>query len=424
MKKFRLFIYLFSSLLLNLSIYSCKDKNLDDNDFLSLEETSINFDYKQSDRSLKITSSSEWTLTDIPNWCKIDHASGKSNMIINITIEENQTYNCREAKLKIANQGSVEYLYLKQSGIEKQTELVWQPFPVNSIDFVDFVTESDKIKYTFRASEIFVNSHISDKIYLGNIISSTSESNDFVKEFKGYQYNPISIGVIGGKFYSDIIIPSKQEFNKLVNKVIQELPEQNQGFNHSTPISYHSYRQLYLLGYGNITEDFCKLITNKDYNETKMEKGIGLIYTYKMQYFKIQMDYPEKLIKDDVSEDFIHKNNLSYIASVSYGRTAYLIIESDYDKILINDIVNKIIKGNELSEYQNIILENLDIYYLHYTKEGTLVLGNNSNKKESILAYRNSINENEIIPISFTLNDFSNHSTKSFDYSLTLKQSN
>lgn len=403
-----LFIFLFT-------FYSCQET--DQNDYLSLSEAEIALDHEQSEKKLKITSSSEWTLSEIPDWCVIDYISGKSSMIINITIRANQTYSNREANIKIANQNSVQYLYIRQSGIERQENLTWQTFPVNSIDFT---ADTDNIKYNFRSSEIFINAHISEKIYPGNIISSNSTSNDIINEFKDYQYNPISISIIGGKFYSDIIIPSKLALNKFVNKAIQETSTQNQSFNYSTPIFYHSYKQLYLLSYANVAEDFCKLITNKNYNETKMGKGVGLIYTYKLQCFRVQMDYPEKLIKDNLSNDFIHENNLAYVASVSYGKTAYLIIESDYDKILTNGIIQKIMNEEQLSVEQQAIFNSLDVYYLYYTSDGILKRGNTTDKKGSVLAYKKSINENEIMPISFTLNDFLKHSVKSLNYSLDL----
>lgn len=407
-------------LLFFLLLFSCTDK--EDSDLLELNDSSIEIDSKEFEKNIEVKSSSSWSVTDIPDWCTVSDLSGNTSMTITLIIKPNETYIDRDAKLKFSNGYNTQILTIKQSGIKNtNTSELWHSFPFNSFKSVNDIGQGEKIAYSFESDEYFINQWISDKIYLGNIINSYSETNKLITEYKEFQYNPITISsMVGGKFYSDIIdTPTKQKISEFADNIIRGLPNQNNFFVITSPLEFYSYKQLFLLGYGNTGEDFCKLITGKNFKQTKMAKGVGLIYTYYQKVFDVTMDIPEKLIKEDITESFINQNNLSYVSSINYGRTAFLIVESDYDKKLVNKIIQKFINEEQLTGYENNILNSLDISYLYYTKDSKLIVKNNDNKT-NINEYINSSKENDIIHLNFTLNKFKDQSINTYNYKIEM----
>lgn len=396
-------------------ILSCNDR--DTVEFLELSQTSFQLDPLEVEKIINISSDSKWTISDIPDWCVIDKTTGDSQTDIRLSIRPNHTYCKREASIKFSTRSLVRYITIKQDGIEKDKSISWQAFPFNQFKSIEF--DPDKHTYNIEARRLFINNSIRDEIYLGNIISSKAQSVANIIEFKGYTYNPINIGSFtGGQFYTQILeYPSLKNMDLLVTDIIKDYPRQNSNFIITSPIIFNSYKHLYFLGYGNIGIDLCKSISGKAYEEKEMSKSIGLIYMYSQILFDVVMDLPEQLIGEHLSDKFIKDNDLSYISSVSYGKTAFLIIESDYDKMIVDSIIKKVLREETLSEYERMIIYNIDIHYLYFTKDSKLNVEHGINM-DIIEKYKKSIENNDILPLSFTINDFSSHSVKGIKYHL------
>ena len=130
------------------------------------------------------------------------------------------------------------------------------------------------------------------------------------------------------------------------------------------------------------------------------------------------MDYPSKLNNSEIEKEDNYLN-LSYISQITYGKTAFLIVETDYDVEASAKIVKKLMFSLPLDRHEEELKNNMDFYYLFFDAQGNI-------KKikagsELVLKYKNSIKENEIIPLSFSLNKYDDNSVSHLTFNLNLK---
>ena len=60
-----------------------------------------------------------------------------------------------------------------------------------------------------------------------------------------------------------------------------------------------------------------------------MGKRTGFFYNYSREMFTIMMDYPDKLIRETISEEQLP--DMSYITHLTFGRMSLLFVETDLE---------------------------------------------------------------------------------------------
>lgn len=408
---------------------SCSDDN-DNKPVISLSETDLSFGAEGGQKQVCLVANGDWFISDIPTWISIDEKSGitTSEEILTLTIETNNELGSKEATLKITR-GSVSiYLKITQREAIGDKKMEWQAFPVSSFNSVEYILGSNNTErtYTFDADYLFINPNIDKNIFIGNLINSKFEINTSLTEYKGYTYNPITISasIIYKKDLSIVQMmdtPSKNALDTFVQKIIDSKPTQNETFIYTNgAVKYYSYRQLHLLGVGNLGLNLDEIISGYSYQEQEMAKKTGLVYSFKQTLFTIDMDVPEKLLKEEVKQEDLANGGFSYISSISYGRIGFLLVESDADADKLKTVVDKVIDNKMLTTDDNIILNELEAYYVYFDEGHTLkkVTG----KADVIKKYffgTTALGKN-IQPLTFSVSNYPDNAIKSISFSLDL----
>ena len=221
-----------------------------------------------------------------------------------------------------------------------------------------------------------------------------------------YTYNPINISAyVNRTLYEKEMLPSFDGMNEMVQQITSELPAQSQQFNYIGPLQYHSHRHLHLLGVGNLGLNLDELLSGKPYTEKEMGKRTGFFYNYSREMFTIMMDYPDKLIRETISEEQLP--DMSYITHLTFGRMSLLFVETDLEYTKAISVVDKIIKKEELSADDIQVKADLLVYYVYFDK------GNNpqtvTGGSELIGRFVNEIGSLNITPLGFSTNKLSNN---------------
>lgn len=134
------------------------------------------------------------------------------------------------------------------------------------------------------------------------------------------------------------------------------------------------------------------------------------------------MDLPEdgSITKEKLKEEDFSGQTLAYINQVSYGRIGLLIIESDDTPEQVRSVVNKISKGETLTQKDNDTLQELEAYHLYYDKSQKLHA--EKGNEDVIKAYNDRIvnNTQDLYPISYGLANYFLNGVQHATFSLTL----
>lgn len=422
-------------LLCILTLFSCDDDKKEDiikKDVLTLSDTEFDVDAKGQELKLTITSNVSWVISDLPDWCKADTLKGGQGADVVVDevvfkIDANNIYEERSAVLKISGGNIETKLPITQAGLEKG-KLSLYGFPVNTFDYdgTNLLTGSNgDLNITIEATELFINNPIIDKVYLGSIIGGSPMGCAEIKEFNNYTYiNPVDvISSVYSIEFERWTNPTKAQLDQYASKVVESKPKQQVSFRGGSPLNFYSHRELAAWSLSNLGLDFPKMISGSSYQEKEMVKGAGLLYTYSQVAFNVVMDveYADdgRLMKEDLDEAFAKDNDLHYIDMVNYGRTAYMIVESDYNINTVRILVNRVLRGEALTDAEMDIINDCDVYYLYHTK-GNKIEVKGYNNLETIKAYNESSSINDIIPLSFTVRSLYEDGSGSIKYKLTL----
>lgn len=400
---------------------ACDNKTTTIDPSIHISEDSIVVDYFATTKKVIVESNCIWDISETPLWCIVENKIENNKQYLEITISQNNSFQERESSIVLTGDNITKRLFITQTGIKKSSSLNWHTFPVNSISSVTFKLGSDNNErnYQLIGSEIFINSSIRSKIFHGNLINSETECIKELIDYKNYTYNPITISsFVNGQVYcKDAIIPSLENTINLASEILTNNPGQNLQFSYQdTPIQYNSYKHLHLLGMGNLGINLDEVISGKSYLEREMGNHTGMIYSYCNKLFRISMDIPRNLIKGTISESDL--KNLSYINSIDYGETAFLIIETDYHYDLSRLVVSKIMKGEQLSDSEEKIKKTLKAYYLYFDINSNIQVKKGG--EEVIEMYIKNINNHPTIPLCFTLGKYVNNSVNNFSFKLRL----
>ena len=403
-----------------LTMLSCEDKNDPViHHFVNPSESHIEFeDLDESIKTIEIEASEKWNVSDIPEWSVVE--VDLENNRIEISALPNKSPLNRESKIKIFTDNIEQFLTIRQRGKEMEKEpFSWHAFPVNSMEaFSVSGNETSGFSYDFEALSLFIRPSMKNDAYMGNVINRQSSSVSAFETFHDFVYLPITMSAVGGSkfFFSENELPSKKETDRLRQEMMDDLPKQSISFSYSSePLLYRSYNYLRFLGMSNLGIDPVTLIVEKNDPEDEMQKAYGLIYSYNLTIFQTVMDYPMKLIENELDEDFVADHHLSYISAINYGQTAFLIVESDEAINTTKGIVRKIIAGEPLSDEENEMAEKLDVHYLAFSPDDELESIQSADNIEAIQKYP-EIKDNSVIPLSFQVSDYATHGVAYLKY--------
>lgn len=384
--------------------------------YIELSQSNITIDMLGDEQKIELTTNTAWTATDVPDWITLNHTSGEKSIQITINAGKNDRPEGRQASIAFATKdGSVKKMVnVHQIG---RKDYISSPYlPIFRFKQVSF--SSELIHYEIIANSLFINSSIKNKIYLGNLLSHNALSNTNIPEFTGYTFNPITISTsaaVSGDI-SKTYIPSRAEQDAFAQQIIAKKPKQNASFiADNGTVEFYTYKQLHTIGVANLGVKLDELVSGFSYIDKEMTSDYGFIYSFKQTLFTLDMDFPEKLIKEELKE--IDKaKGVSYVSSVNYGKIGLLIVECYSPKV--REAINKVLSGISLSQDETNLIQMASVSYIYYDNDNRLraYIGNMDAVKE----YKKAILDgepNNIYPIEFRLSNFTDHSLSDISFS-------
>ncbi|MCD8167519.1 MAG: BACON domain-containing protein [Bacteroides sp.] len=372
--------------------------------------------------SIEVDSNCDWIVENTPDWCNVTIDKSSEKPILEIVVPANETPLTRRATINLVFENISQSIYIIQAGEKEQPRLSWYTFPVHSITSVEYSVGNDNVKRIYRISgrELFINKKIKDQIFPGNLISNRLNTPAGLISYPEYTYKKVDVSAfVHGRSFVDRFIPSLQAVRAFADDIIESLSQQsNRFYPGSSPIVYHSYRHLNLLGQGNLGIELDKIISGSSYRDAEMTSATGLLYSYSQRLFTIDMDIPRSFIEEEITDKELLKD-LSCVGSISYGRTAFLLVETDEDQKNADQVVRKLIKREELNAAEKSMVEEMNICFLYFDADKKTVI--EKEKYAAIEGYINSSNTLPIIPLSFSAQDYSDSSPSDLQITYVLK---
>ncbi len=380
---------------------------MDGDPFIELDKDRLEISQSGKQEIVKITSNCAWQITNIPAWITVNPTEGIKSAEVVLTIKENRSPEARAFELLIKGGNDIEQkLFVYQSGLKDYIQ--GPTLPIFKYSRLTFTSARDD--YSIEAKSLLVNPSIKDKIYLGNLISHNAGSHLNIPVFTGYTFNPVTVSTsvsVGGT--SDTFEPSWAAQDAFAQEIIKKISTQKSVSEYNDVTEFYDYRQLRAVGIANLGVELDVLISGKSYKEQEMKRKYGMIYSFKRKVFGLDVDLPDKLIKEELKAADRAKG-VSYVASVDYGNLGLLIVESDTDSRDLQAIIDKVVNtGYEPTAEEKALLDAADISYVYF----------NNNVEEQIKrghldvvkAYKKAKKEGSeyIHPLEFTLLDFDSH---------------
>lgn len=404
-----------------LALTACNDDKPAQTSYIKPETHEVRAEAAGVRTTIAVSSNCDWHIGETPQWCSAQKVTSDNKEYLDLEIEANDGETSRETVLRLSCESTVSSLRIFQEGnTEPADPLQWAPFPVNSLSKAEYELSADGTTRNYRITggKVFVTPSFGKQVYPGHLINRCSDYRTLTT-YDQYTYNPIHItAFVNGELYENESQPSFDTVNEMAQQIIAVLPEQSSRFYLSSPIQYYSYRHLHLLGFGNMGLNLDELINGKSYTQEEMSKRTGMIYTYSQELFNIFMDYPEKLVVETIDEQELPE--MSYINSMTYGKTSLLLIESDRDFTSVKVVVAKITRGENLSDEDAEIRDGLDCWYIYFDKYGVHTAKGNYMLIEKVADDINTLSEG-IIPLNFTTVKLENNSLGTMEIKLELR---
>ena len=369
---------------------------------------------------IAVSSNCNWQVGKVPEWCVVQKTSTGEREYLDITVQYNddETPRNTEIPLLFGRGRASAFLSVSQEGKEPAPPLHWAPFPVNKLAEAGYELLEDQTtrRYRITGIQLFAAPGLAKQIYPGHLIGRRTDYSRLTA-YDRYTYNPIAVTATNSKLPpEDLPAPSYEASNALAQKIIADLPTQNGEFC-SYPVRYNSYRHLHLLGKSNLGLDLVGLINGgRPYTDKEMERQTGVIYIYAQSLFTIMMDYPGKLIEETVGGDEIA--DMVYINSVSYGRTALLLVESNADFTAVNRVISQIFCDTALSDSDSKIKNELTCRYVYFDNHGVHVTM--GAPAYLIRRYIDEMQSAAVLPLGFTVNEFAGNGVGTMEVELEL----
>lgn len=383
--------------------------------FIKLSESTVNLPSVPSIKRIKLTTNRPWKLSEnYYQWISVSPTSGEGSAEITISVNENRNPGSRHLYVHVIGEMMEEELYIEQLGLGDYNLI--PSLPIFSYQKISYNPQQNAGRVL--TNSLFINPEIKDKIYLGNLVSHNAQSNILIPEFTGYTFNPITISTsaaISGEVMKKLI-PSAVEQATFAQQVAEQLHYQGDMFVlGDNAVEFYNHKDLRAVGIVGLGVKLDEVASGFSFAEKEMPRKYGLIYSYKHTFFTLDMDLPEKLIKEELKNED-HAVGVSYVSTVSYGRVGLLIVESDTDSREVRLAINKVLNGKSLSSQENDLIAATDIYYVYFDEEKNVqtLKGN----LEAVTAYRDAAlkGADAIYPVEFKLSDFIDRSQSTISF--------
>lgn len=384
--------------------------------FIKLSESTVNLPSAAGIKRIKLTTNRPWKLSEnYYQWISVSPTSGEGSAEITISVNENRNPGSRHLYVHVIGEMMEKELYIEQLGLGDYNLI--PSLPIFSYQKISYNPQQNAGRVL--TNSLFINPEIKDKIYLGNLVSHNAQSNILIPEFTGYTFNPITISTsaaISGEVVKTLI-PSKVEQEAFARQVAEQLHYQGDMFVlGDNAVEFYNHKDLRAVGIVGLGVKLDEVVSGGfSYAEKEMPRKYGLIYSYKHTFFTLDMDLPEKLIKEELKNED-HAVGVSYVSTVSYGRVGLLIVESDTDSREVRPAINNVLNGKSLSSQENDLIAAADIYYVYFDEEKNVqtLKGN----LEAVTAYRDAAlkGADAIYPVEFKLSDFIDRSQSTISF--------
>lgn len=379
--------------------------------YISAGTTRLEVPVEGSVQTIAVNANCDWKLIhDIPLWCEAKILpSDKNGNIIEVSVYPNEDEASRNCTLTLQYGDVSEKISIVQTGNQ-----FFHVFPMNTYRNVDINVSNAVV----CAERMFVCPQNTKKIYPGHILGQNSDDINSLESFDGLTYLPVRMSAFaGGKLYLTENVPSFESTDKMAQEIINAYTGETSSSNLfiNSPVQYTSLKQLQAIGYGNLGISLDE-ITGRTSGRDKMKKRTGLIYTYSNELFSITMDYPEQLVEEDIDEDTA--NNMVYINSITYGRTAVLVVETDSSYTAAAAAVSRYMEIGKPQPEDAEILASVNAWLIHFGRDG--VPYSTSGTAQLIEAYRSCAVDSPIIPLNFSVNRFIDHSIGHISFTFNL----
>ena len=191
------------------------------------------------------------------------------------------------------------------------------------------------IDYNLSTDLIPVYAASYKNIYVGNILyvnALTLQEPKFVSNINYLEkidimceYNP--------NYYHTTELPSYDATHNIINKLPNDI-EQNGNFNTSSPIKLKSLKALHFYSEARIGMPLDEVFFSDGYKNHANDTRNFQLYTLYQTVCQVCMDYPMgKLLSNNFSDE--EKNNMAIINNINIGKTAYMVIDSDNNCVII-----------------------------------------------------------------------------------------
>lgn len=396
-----------------LSFLGCKKEEVTPSPFVDISCRELNVSFLGGMDSVIVRSNMDWRVISCPDWCSI--AKSENCKILRISVSPNLFSRQREGVIKIGNEKNKRELCVRQTGKYSSFGGIKRcVFPVNSIVSIDCESRNNRFGdfsiCHIVGERLFVNNKINRNIYHGDIINKEINGFDHMLCYPDYVCDSISIScLIGSRVFTKIIHPSIQSVNEMVDEIVKFAPGQNlRLFYNSAPILYNSREELNLLGMCNLWIALDEIVFGESYKKREMAYRSGLIYSYCIELFNIELDYQNEIVNKKRFSTPQMLKNLSYINSVHYGRTALLFIETNSTEKEVTCIIEKITNQEGLNNQEMEIVRMSSVSYLHFAENQKPIV--ETGKVDVIRDYVNGANSLPIMPLSFSTASCLDHS--------------
>lgn len=414
------------SLLLFL-LSSCQDK--EDNteaDFIQLARKEISFDYRTGKDTIKLKTNTSWEIENVPEWLTVSKQKGtKEDTDIVIVVQKNSQSETREFELTFQTKDKKETVRIFQE-VKPNVEYTLPRLGFTSLNRLvsGAYSETEPFDLEFETDKLFINSLNKELIFLGSLFQGNLihyPKLDRVQT-EGYTYNqlPIIIGNFTNFTIDENYTPSYETYQKIEKEGIDKFnSDASFPLRTSDGTYYYSRRHLHCIGLYELGISLEQLLNGKSYKEESMRHEYGLIYPVPHTRFGADMDRPNPpLLTGKLNEDKFVPLNPNYISEIKYGNNTLLLVESDFEKGIVNSIQLKLSKDEQLNAAEVTKAEQMDAYYIYMVSVGEFkVIKGNLIEVINLLKDPKAV-KIPIVPVSVSFSDYYDNGAGTVKYKI------
>lgn len=395
-------------------------------DFIQFAKNEISFGYKESKDTIEIQTNTSWEIESMPEWLTVSKQKGTqedTNVILYIQPNRNETVREFDLIFKIKDKKQVLHIYQEA-----------KPKPEYSLPRLGFTSlirlvngtysETEPFDLEFESDKLFINSSNKELIFLGSLFVGKLANYPKLDrvETAGYAYNqlPIIIGNFINFTIEENYTPSYETYQKIEKEGVDKFnSDASFPLRTSDGTYYYSRRHLHCIGLYELGISLEKLLNGKSYKEESMKHEYGLIYPVSNIRFSADMDRPNPpLLTEKLNEDKFVPMNPNYISEIKYGNNTLLLVESDFEKGIVNSIQLKLSKSEQLNTDEISKAEQMDAYYIYMVSVGEFKV-----IKGNLIEVINQLKDPKavkipIVPVAFSFSDYYNNGVGSVKYKI------